>query len=81
MKRPNIDKMQRSCDDFNNRHPIGATVLVWTGLKEGPGKIGQVRDPGAYILSGHTPVVFVTGTRGCVALTHVAAIEKARADG
>lgn len=71
MRRLNSRKMQAECDAFNARHSVGATILVWTGPKEGPGKPGQVREPGAYILSGHTSVVHVTGTPGCVALSHV----------
>lgn len=63
--------LQKQCDDFNTQNPVGSMVRAWTGVRgDGPGKVGAVRFP-AYVLSGHTPVVFVVGIRGCVALSHV----------
>ncbi len=66
-----MSELQKQCDNFNARTPVGSMVRVWTAVRgEGPGKVGLVRYR-AYVLSGHTPVVFVEGIRGCVALSHV----------
>lgn len=65
-------RMEVTCAEFNAAHPVGTVMHAWTGaMGEGPPKVGTVREPGAYILGGHTPVVFLDGVRGCVALTHV----------
>lgn len=55
---------------FNERCPIGTPVRYWPGIREGDGREGQTRSA-AQLLSGHTPVVWVTGHAGCIALTHV----------
>lgn len=63
--------MQAMCERFNAEHPIGSEIKVWTGPREGAPAPRIVRDPGACILGGHTPVVYVSGGGGCIALTHV----------
>ena len=71
-RRPNPRVLQGECERFNRLHPAGTEVRVWTGLMhDGPGTVGRVAEPGAYVMSGHTPVVHVSGVRGCIALTHV----------
>lgn len=76
MRRPNQAEMAKQCERFNDRNPVGSKVRVWTGLlHDGPGKVGEVTAPGAYVLSGHTAVVHVMGVSGCVALSHVAPAE------
>lgn len=68
----NAAALRRQCGAFNLLHPVGARVRAWPGLfREGRSIEGEVREPGAYVLSGHTAVVFVTGCRGCVAISHV----------
>jgi hypothetical protein len=57
-------------DDFNATYPVGSSILVHTGTLQDPAVEVEVRDP-AQVLGGHTPVVYVTGGKGCVALTHV----------
>jgi hypothetical protein len=57
-------------DAFNRDNMIGAHVQYWTGVREGRGKFSTTRSAAA-LLSGHTPVVWVTGEASCVALTHV----------
>jgi hypothetical protein len=54
---------------------VGAKVRYWTGLKEGPGREGEISYDGIYECGG-TKVVYVRG-RGAVALTHVEPIESA----
>lgn len=64
--------MQQWCDAFNRENPIGSTIKVWPGARTGDPLDVQIVEPGAYIMSGHTAVVQVTGGHGCIALTHVA---------
>jgi len=71
-RRPAPAALQKACDEFNERHPIGAAIIFWRGRAgDGPGTAGTVTAPGAYVLGGHTAVVQVGG--GCIALTHVVA--------
>jgi hypothetical protein len=58
---------------FNAANPIGTPVRYWTGGREGEGRTGVTRTE-AQVLSGHTPVVWVTGHGACIALTHVQVI-------
>ncbi len=68
--RPGKAKLAK-CAVFNEKHPVGASVRVWRGVMgDGPSELVQTTGA-AYVLQGHTPVVHVTGGRGCVALTHV----------
>ncbi len=77
MKRPSTKQMQAQVDRFNAEHPPRSKVTAWKGVMgDGPGVEGEVISP-AYILSGHTPVVHVSGVSGSVALSHV----RARAGG
>ena len=71
MKRVKIHELQAAVEQFNRYHQPGDTVRVWTGPREGEGRLVQTV-AAAFILGGHTPVVYVTGGHGCVALTHVA---------
>ena len=70
-KRQSPAQMQAVCDAFNAKHVVGGTIRVWPGLIEGEPIAVEIRYP-AQILSGHTPVVYVTGGHGCIALSHVA---------
>lgn len=70
MSRPNPTQLARVVDDFNARAPIGTRVRYWTGARRGPGAIGETRSP-AQLLGDHTPVVWITGARGGIALSHV----------
>jgi hypothetical protein len=70
MRRPNPQKMAAACEAFNARYNVGDTITVFSGLVgENPTPV-QIRYP-AQVLSGHTPVVYVTGGQGCIALSHV----------
>jgi hypothetical protein len=57
-------------ETFNRTTPIGSPVRYWTGARVGGGRVSVTRSE-AQILSGHTPVVWVEGHSGCIALTHV----------
>lgn len=67
-----ILKMQRQCEAFNAKHKVGDAVRIWVGKRGGEGEIVHVMEPGAFILGGHTAVVFTTGAGGCISLSHVA---------
>lgn len=62
--------MQAQCDAFNVKHAVGSTILVWPGAIKGEPVSVEIRYPAA-VLGGHTPVVYVTGGHGCIALSHV----------
>lgn len=68
-QRQTLAQMERACANFNASHPVGSTVLFWTGLFEGPGTEGVIQYS-AGIMGGHTVVVYIKG-KGGVALTHV----------
>lgn len=65
--RPNQQKL---VTDWNVNVRVGASVVYWTGAREGDGTKGETRT-NAQLLSGHTAVVWVTGHVGCIALSHV----------
>jgi hypothetical protein len=67
-------KAQQGVDAFNAENRVGALVRFWTGEREGDGMVGVTRSD-AEVLSGHTGVVWIKGVSGCVALSHVQAIE------
>ena len=69
------DKLQKEVDRFNNQFPVGTKVEYWRGIREGEGKIGFIKSR-AEILSGHTPVVWIAGCSGCIALSHVRPLDK-----
>lgn len=55
---------------WNDAHPVGTRVRYWRGVRSGPGAVGTTRTP-AQVLNGDEPVVWIDGTSGCIALTHV----------
>ncbi|HEU4422095.1 MAG TPA: hypothetical protein VFR67_06085 [Pilimelia sp.] len=61
---------QATVDDFNGTHGSCVWVRYWTGTRDDTPKCG-LTDGKAWLLGGHTPVVRVRGTAGCIALTHV----------
>jgi hypothetical protein len=68
-----LASMEAEVRRFNERYPVGTAICVWKGaMHDKPGLLTKVAEPGAYILSGHTPVVKIPGD--CIALTHVAPV-------
>ena len=62
---------QSAVDEFNSANHVGTLVRYWRGVHEGaPSGVGRTRTL-AEVLSGHTAVVWISGTSGCIALTHV----------
>lgn len=69
-KRRSVEQMQRECDAFNRLYKPGQTIQVHPGaITDTPIEVTIVE--AAHVLSGHTPVVQVSGGYGCIALDHV----------
>ena len=66
----NYQREQAKVDDWNANHPIGTEVRYWRGFREGDGQTGRTRSRAA-LLGGHTAVVWIDNTTGCIGLTHV----------
>ena len=68
MKRPNLAKLQKQCDDWNAAHTVGCDVVLTRDSGEAfPTKTRSV----AQILSGHSAVIWVDGVSGCYLLDRV----------
>ena len=63
--------LQWTCDRFNQQHKVGTTIRAHPGPLDTPTVEMKIIAPGAYVLSGHTAVVQVSGGYGCIALSHV----------
>ncbi|MCF4125006.1 hypothetical protein [Methylobacterium sp. SyP6R] len=71
LRERNLRALERQCEAFNLLHLVGDTIHVWSGPREGKSVAVRIKYP-AQVLSGHTPVVYVTGARtGSIALSHV----------
>lgn len=60
-------------ESFNKKNSIGTSVRYWKFTREGDGLESKTRSE-AILLSGHTPVVWVEGEPGCIALSHIKVI-------
>ena len=68
MKRPNLAKLQKQCDDWNTTNPVGTRVI----LKKDVGtEVHTKTRSKAEVLSGHSAVVWLEGVSGCYALDRV----------
>jgi len=69
-------KLQAECDKFNAAHQVGAAVSV----EMDSGEIREtVTTSEAQVLSGHTPVIWLEGIRGCYLLGRVTPLKAATA--
>jgi hypothetical protein len=68
-----IAELEAECLRWNAGHPIGTEVIYHPVIGEAKGTKTKTRTI-AYVMSGHTAVLFVEGHAGCVALD---AIEEA----
>lgn len=58
--------LQKQCDDWNAKHPVGTEVEV---LKDN-GTIERTKTRSkAYVMSEHTAVIFLDGISGCYLLS------------
>jgi hypothetical protein len=78
---PIVDEIKKQvgmaalCDQWNGMYPFGAYVRYWRGERIGePSGEGKTRTP-AQVRSGHTPVIWIEGCRGYIALSHIEVIE------
>ena len=69
MKKPNIEQLQKECDDFNAKYPVGTSILLKKDFVDEPVKT-TVRHA-AYVLSGHSAVAFFEGISGCYLISCV----------
>lgn len=67
---PSPAERQRVVTDFNARYTIGDAFWAYKGLR-GENPIACTLRAPAELLSGHTPVAWLNGVSGCIALTHL----------
>jgi len=72
---PNLAELERLCMNWNGTYPIG-TEVEYHSVIGSPKHIVTRTRTGAYVLSGHTAVLFVEGVSGCVALEAVEPVTK-----
>ena len=60
-------KLNWLCDTWNRLYPIGTEVKYHPVIGEPAHRLRKTRGE-AYVLSGHTAVVFLESESGCVAL-------------
>ena len=70
-------RLEARCQKFNEDHPIGTEVIYHPVIGEPAGRPAKTRSA-AYVLSGHTAVVFITEQAGCVALDAIEVVETGR---
>lgn len=68
MRKPDAQALQRQCDAFNAACAPGGRIMFKRDFVDEPYE-ARTRSE-AYVLSGHSPVVFVEGVSGCYHLTH-----------
>lgn len=61
---------QRQCDHWNRHHAVGIMVRFYPVIGLPDYRLRKTRSE-AYMLSGHTAVIFLDGESGCVALDAV----------
>ncbi len=78
---------QKVCDAFNAENPVGTQVRYWRGERDGePSGTGKTYTEASVLAyafakkrhstsSGNTPVVWIEGCTGCIALTHVEVVK------
>ena len=68
---PSPAALQRQCDAFNARYPVGQAVTLRRDNGEGFQTV--TRSP-AEVLSGHSAVIWLEGVTGCYLLDRVAPV-------
>ncbi|MBP2230784.1 hypothetical protein J2847_004093 [Azospirillum agricola] len=67
-RRPTLSQLQAQVEAWNADHPIGSPVVVRLDTGETRHTITR---SSAYVLSGHSAVIFLDGIRGCYLLDRV----------
>lgn len=75
-----LERLEAKVAAWNTAHPLGTLVKAYllTIGDDLHARTRRVRAP-AEVLGGHTPVAWIEGVSGCVALTHV--VDVARGEG
>jgi hypothetical protein len=68
-RRAKLARMQKQCDDWNASNPVGSEVLIKLDGRDEP-ELTTTRST-AQILSGHSPVIWLTDVSGCYLLDRV----------
>ena len=68
-KKPDVAKMQATCDAFNAANPVGSSVFV--RLDNNPEPFATKTRSEAQVLSGHSAVIWLDGVTGCYLLDRV----------
>lgn len=69
MRKPNLAKLQKQCDDWNEVNPVGCDVELRRDFDD---KLTKTKTRSeAQILSGHTAVIWLDGISGCYMLDRV----------
>lgn len=63
MKNKSLNELQKACDDFNDKYPVGTDVFLKKDFVDEPVRTSVRHE--AYVLSGHTAVAFFSGISGC----------------
>lgn len=61
--KPNVKKLQKLCDEFNRKYPVGTAVRLKKDFVDEPVDTKVTNE--AFILSGHSAVAFFDGISGC----------------
>lgn len=73
MRPSNPAALQRQCDEFNRRYPIGQRVALRKDGLDGAAVETTTRSE-AQVLSGHSAVIWLDGVSGCYLLDRVTPI-------
>lgn len=77
-KRPSAAQLQRQCDLWNAKHPVGTVVSYEALVGEGETARGRTTAE-AQIMGGHSAVIWLDCKSGCVDLEHCTPLETAEA--
>ncbi|NAQ13485.1 hypothetical protein PscP89CL_04250 [Pseudomonas syringae] len=72
-KRPTAAQLQKRVDNWNAKHPVGTLVSFENIIGRGETHRGASSGE-AYVVGGHTAVIFLEGKSGFVDLEHCKAV-------
>lgn len=72
-KRPTAAQLQKQCDNWNAKHPVGKAIVYESIRGEGESHRGESTSE-AEVLGGHSAVIWISGKSGCVDLDHCFAL-------
>lgn len=72
-------QLQAQCDRWNERFSVGTEVAYYPVMNDKAYEVRKTQST-AYVLSGHTAVLFLLGKAGCVSLDHCAVIQNDRGE-